>query len=98
MNPAKSCANPPAGSPGEHSTSLNPDAGSASMNLKLFLGLAAVLVLAGCGVQTKEAAPAPSQPPKPSSAVTEMISIPAGEFTMGADDGAVDAKPAHRVK
>jgi formylglycine-generating enzyme required for sulfatase activity len=28
----------------------------------------------------------------------EMVSIPAGEFIMGTDDGAVDAKPAHRVK
>jgi formylglycine-generating enzyme required for sulfatase activity len=28
----------------------------------------------------------------------EMVAVPAGEFTMGAEDGAVDAKPAHRVK
>src|SRR5690349_7217219 len=35
--------------------------------------------------------------PAPSAAAA-MISIPAGEFTMGSDDGAVDSKPAHRVK
>jgi len=67
------------------------------MNRKLFLGLAAFLMLAGCGVQTKDATPARSQTPKPAGA-SEMVSIPAGEFTMGAEDGAVDAKPAHRVK
>jgi formylglycine-generating enzyme required for sulfatase activity len=28
----------------------------------------------------------------------EMVDIPGGEFTMGANDGPVDVKPAHRVK
>jgi len=63
--------------------------------------LSVTLLLAGCGVQTKE--PPPSAAPPAEHTVTtacglEMVPIPAGEFTMGADGGAVDAKPAHRVK
>ena len=55
------------------------------------------LVLAGCGART-------DTPPKPESNLVQtqcgmqMVAIPAGEFTMGSDHGAVDAKPAHQVK
>ncbi|MGH7846365.1 MAG: formylglycine-generating enzyme family protein [Candidatus Binatia bacterium] len=30
--------------------------------------------------------------------VTEMVTIPAGAFTMGSDDGPADERPAHRVQ
>jgi formylglycine-generating enzyme required for sulfatase activity len=60
--------------------------------------LAIGLVLAGCNkdpqpVQSSEQ----TQPQKPAVG-NDMISIPAGEFVMGSDDGEVDAKPPHRVK
>jgi formylglycine-generating enzyme required for sulfatase activity len=36
--------------------------------------------------------------PAPQSAInTEMVDIPAGAFTMGSDDGAPNARPAHKV-
>ena len=98
MHLVRSCASPPAGSRGERSIFLNLEARPPSMKRKLFLGLVGSLtLLAGCGVQTKDAAPAPSPRAKASSA-SELISLPAGEFTMGADDGAIDTKPAHKVK
>jgi len=62
--------------------------------------LAAVL-LVGCGEQSKapDKTPAASEPGVlKTSCGMEMVSIPGGEFTMGADDGSVDVKPAHRVK
>ena len=61
--------------------------------------LLAALAITGCG-QTKS----PDQPPAASESQfiktvcgMEMVSIPGGEFVMGADDGPVDVKPAHRV-
>ncbi len=41
---------------------------------------------------TAEALSSKASPP------AEMVAIPAGEFTMGSDDGDVDAKPPHHVK
>src|SRR3982750_1347577 len=67
-------------------------------------GIAALLAAAcitGCGVQTKtpEKAPAAADNHFITTACgMNMASIPAGEFSMGADDGPVDVKPAHRVK
>ena len=62
------------------------------------------LVLTGCGRQPPTSGP--SAPPAPSAPVrvtqpageNQMVSIPAGEFTMGSDAGEIDAKPAHHVK
>lgn len=62
-----------------------------------------LLLAAGCGEPPKSTAEAKETPPasgrttKTASGL-EMVLIPAGEFTMGVNDGAVDAKPAHQVK
>jgi formylglycine-generating enzyme required for sulfatase activity len=63
----------------------------------LFASLLTLMVLAGCGPRTEE-----SQPDKFQVINTrcgmDMISIPAGQFTMGVSEGPIDAKPAHQVK
>jgi formylglycine-generating enzyme required for sulfatase activity len=72
----------------------------------LFAAFVTVASLGGCGEKPK--------PPEPSenhvaqsdqagylvhtSCGMDMVSIPGGEFTMGANYGSIDAKPAHRVK
>jgi sulfatase modifying factor 1 len=63
--------------------------------------LLAALVISGCGEQIK----VPNKTPDASerqfiktACGMEMVSIPGGEFNMGADDGPIDVKPAHRVK
>ena len=67
-------------------------------------GIAAVLaavLLAGCGGQNKTPDKTPSASERSvikTACGMEMLSIPGGEFTMGADDGPVDVKPAHRVR
>jgi formylglycine-generating enzyme required for sulfatase activity len=62
-----------------------------------WLTVSALLLGTGCGRPPQKTAS-----PPPGGAVTAcgmvMVPIPAGEFTMGSNDGAVDAKPAHRVK
>ncbi len=46
---------------------------------------------------TKTAEP-PTSAPKPHDAPPNFVAIPGGEFTMGADDGEKDEKPAHTVR
>ena len=65
--------------------------------MKLFPTLCAILVVSGCD--------RPTTPPIASEAHSiktacglDMVPVPTGEFIMGANDGAVDAKPAHSVK
>ena len=71
--------------------------------LVLLLGLAAQPAMAAAPVEKggKESAtgqkqsqekPAPARPP-----AGAMVSIPAGEFTMGSQDGDADEQPAHKV-
>lgn len=62
----------------------------------------AILGLTGCDRPSGQA-PASASGPATSSIVKtacgmNMVPIPAGDFTMGVADGAVDAKPAHVVK
>jgi formylglycine-generating enzyme required for sulfatase activity len=59
---------------------------------------ALLLVVLGCN-RTPKPPPSgdPPSEPKPINAA-EMVSIPAGEFVMGSDDGEVDARPAHKIK
>ena len=59
--------------------------------------LVAAVVVTGCGGQTKELGPSASPVIKTVSGMA-MVSIPGGEFKMGADDGPIDVKPAHQVK
>ncbi|MEI2722979.1 MAG: SUMF1/EgtB/PvdO family nonheme iron enzyme [Verrucomicrobiota bacterium] len=59
------------------------------------------LIITGCGVQTnapENAAAAPESQSIKTACGMDMVFIPGGEFTMGADDGPVDVKPPHRVK
>jgi len=63
--------------------------------------LAALAMFTGCGEKTQ--APEKASEPASGNLVNTacglaMARIPGGEFVMGADNGAVDAKPAHRVK
>jgi formylglycine-generating enzyme required for sulfatase activity len=64
-----------------------------AMLLAVLLGL---LGVSGCGRQTPEPASPATQTIKTACGM-EMVSIPTGEFTMGVNDGPVDAKPAHTV-
>ncbi len=78
------------------------------MNPRITL-LAAVFmgaILGGCGQKPKPPEP-PAEHVVPSDQAgqlvhttcgVDMVNIPGGEFTMGANDGSIDAKPAHRVK
>jgi formylglycine-generating enzyme required for sulfatase activity len=70
---------------------------------RLLAGLGVTLLLAGCGQPSQ--APAPTSAPSQAAAAAtiktacglEMVLIPAGQFSMGINDGPVDAKPAHSV-
>ena len=53
--------------------------------------------LTGCDQQTPERQTSGPQVVKTACGM-EMVPIPAGQFTMGSDLGAIDAKPAHPVK
>jgi len=61
-------------------------------------------LLGGCGQPSSE--PPPSRAPSPVAAASvprpksgaEMVLIPAGEFTMGDEQGEDDEQPAHRVR
>lgn len=61
--------------------------------------VAAGMMLSGCGdaPKTEPAFNATGSAAAPDGGA-KMVLIPAGEFKMGADDGPVDAKPAHLVK
>jgi formylglycine-generating enzyme required for sulfatase activity len=64
----------------------------------------AALFFAGCGSKTDvqpKSAETPSQSPGntvKTACGMEMVLIPAGEFIMGVNEGAIDVKPAHPVK
>jgi formylglycine-generating enzyme required for sulfatase activity len=64
------------------------------------LWAALTVAAACCSCNQRSEAPAPATKAQSSQATNhlQMVSIPAGEFMMGSDDGEVDAKPAHRVK
>ena len=64
---------------------------------KLFAFAVAVGVLTGCGQQTAERHTTGTQVVKTACGM-DMVSLPAGQFLMGSDDGAIDTKPAHQVK
>jgi formylglycine-generating enzyme required for sulfatase activity len=61
-----------------------------------------MLLFAGCGPGNKPSQAENSAPAAPKTITTttglEMALIPAGEFTMGDNDGDDDEKPAHRVQ
>ena len=59
--------------------------------------LAAIAMFSGCGQKNTATQPITDQSVN-SACGMKMVGIPAGEFLMGADDGPVDVKPAHRVK
>jgi formylglycine-generating enzyme required for sulfatase activity len=67
------------------------------MKLETSVLLLSALLVASCGPRTEAPAPPESKSARTGSGL-EMVAIPAGEFTMGSDSGAVDAKPAHKVK
>lgn len=54
-------------------------------------------LLAGCGRPSQEKQTGGPQVVKTACGM-EMVSLPGGEFIMGSDQGAIDAKPAHLVK
>jgi formylglycine-generating enzyme required for sulfatase activity len=66
------------------------------MATNLFAGIL-LLIVAGCGGQNSE-----EQHPGPQVIRTkcgmDMVALAPGQFSMGADDGPIDAKPAHLVK
>ena len=64
---------------------------------KLFASLFTLLVLNGCGRQAEEREPAGIQVTKTGCGMN-MVTIPAGQFMMGVNEGPIDAKPAHQVK
>jgi formylglycine-generating enzyme required for sulfatase activity len=55
------------------------------------------LALTGCERQQGDSKSAGPERIQTASGM-EMVSIPAGQFTMGVNDGPVDSKPAHQVK
>ena len=57
----------------------------------------AFLLAAGCDRSPREASP-PGVPRVATAAGSAMVLIPAGEFIMGANEGPIDVKPAHRVR
>jgi len=66
-----------------------------------FAAAVVVALLIGCGQQSAERPP--TEPSTESQVVKtacgmEMVSIPAGQFVMGSDQGSIDTKPAHAVK
>ena len=78
------------------------------MNPKAILSAAFVTaaLLGGCGKESKPPGPSEKQavPSDPAGRLVhtacgmDMVSIPGGEFMMGANDGPIDARPAHGVK
>jgi formylglycine-generating enzyme required for sulfatase activity len=64
---------------------------------KLFVALLVIGLLNGCDRQTGESQPVATQLIKTASGM-DMVSVPAGQFTMGVKEGPIDAKPAHEVK
>jgi formylglycine-generating enzyme required for sulfatase activity len=63
----------------------------------LFASVLTVIALAGCGRQTAESQSGGVQVIKTQCGM-DMVSISAGQFTMGVNEGPIDAKPAHQVK
>jgi formylglycine-generating enzyme required for sulfatase activity len=62
------------------------------------LALGSLLLLSsGCGKQDVDSAPGSTQLVRTGCGLL-MVPIPAGQFTMGTDNGPVDVKPAHLVK
>jgi formylglycine-generating enzyme required for sulfatase activity len=55
-------------------------------------------LLCGCDQQTKEPRAGGGKQVLITACGMEMVSIPAGQFTMGSNDGPIDTKPAHQVK
>lgn len=66
------------------------DALPSARFVAILLLAAAVLFIALARASAAEPAPTPTPPPG-------MAFVPAGDFTMGADDGNFDERPAHRV-
>jgi len=67
--------------------------------LPLTCGLSLLIAgMAGCSRQPAESTAPDASPNVKTACGMTMVAIPAGEFTMGVAEGAVDAKPAHRVK
>ncbi len=54
-------------------------------------------VLAG-GCPSKESSPAANDAVVKTKCGSDMVAVPAGQFTMGSKDGPIDAKPEHVVK
>ncbi|MCX6929702.1 MAG: hypothetical protein NT154_41775, partial [Verrucomicrobia bacterium] len=67
------------------------------MRRKLLASMLTVVVLAGCGRQAEESQTGGNQVVKTRCGM-DMVSIPAGQFTMGVSEGPIDVKPAHEVK
>ena len=65
--------------------------------MNLFASALSVVVLAGCGRQAEESQLGGIQVTKTRCGM-DMVSVPAGQFTMGVSEGPIDAKPAHEVK
>src|SRR5215471_1324489 len=63
----------------------------------LFAAVLAMAALVGCERQSGESKPAANQVIDTRCGM-KMVSIPPGQFTMGVNDGPIDAKPAHPVK
>jgi formylglycine-generating enzyme required for sulfatase activity len=59
--------------------------------------LVTLALLSGCGEKDKAPEPADAHLVKTACGMV-MVQIPAGEMIMGANDGPIDVKPAHRVK
>jgi formylglycine-generating enzyme required for sulfatase activity len=78
-----------------HHTGRGADTSRSRWNL--FAIVLALWVPAGCQRQIAVAPRARPQTIKTACGM-EMVPIPAGQFTMGVNDGPIDAKPAHRVK
>jgi formylglycine-generating enzyme required for sulfatase activity len=66
------------------------------MTVNLFAGIV-VLVMAGCGAKIVEEDHAGRQVISTKCGV-DMVPVASGQFSMGSDDGPIDAKPAHLVK
>ncbi len=68
----------------------------------VLLSATALVLLAGCGEHKVPPEPAPTASDTPKTIHTktgiDMVLIPAGEFTLGDDNGESDERPAHRVR